>query len=205
MNYQSIYNQIIERAKNRKLEDYKEKHHIIPKCLGGSNNKENLVDLTAREHFLCHRLLCEIYPNNNKLWYALWLMAIGKNKQSSLDYYLITSREYERVKKEFINKIKGTTKPSNAGRKVTWGNKISESLKGKPKHSGFGGKTKGKPKIKNINSRIVEQYDLQDNFIKEWPSGREAYRQLGIHYGSISLCCLGKTKTAGGYIWKFKN
>jgi len=56
MNYQKIYDQIIERAKNRKLEGYKEKHHIIPKCLGGPDNKENLVELTAREHFLCHLL-----------------------------------------------------------------------------------------------------------------------------------------------------
>ena len=52
MNYQKIYNQIIERAKNRQLEGYKEKHHIIPRCLNGNNDKENLVKLTAREHFL---------------------------------------------------------------------------------------------------------------------------------------------------------
>ena len=44
-----------------------EVHHIVPKCLGGSNKKENLVELTAREHFICHRLLCEIYPKNKKL------------------------------------------------------------------------------------------------------------------------------------------
>ena len=51
MDYQKIYDQIIERAKNRQLEGYKEKHHIIPKCVGGTNDKENLVELTAREHF----------------------------------------------------------------------------------------------------------------------------------------------------------
>lgn len=58
MNYEKIYNQIIERAKlsNRikSKENYFEKHHIIPKCLGGDNEKENLVLLTAREHFICH-------------------------------------------------------------------------------------------------------------------------------------------------------
>ena len=78
MDYQKIYNQIIERAKNRILECYKEKHHIVPKCLGGDNNENNLVELTAREHFLCHMLLCEIYPNENKLKHVLFLMAIGK-------------------------------------------------------------------------------------------------------------------------------
>jgi hypothetical protein len=107
MNYQKIYNQIIKRAKTRQLEGYKEKHHILPKCLGGNNDKDNLVELTAREHFLCHRLLCEIYPNNDKLCYALWLMIVGKNRQKSLSPYIISSRTYEKVKLEFINKIKG--------------------------------------------------------------------------------------------------
>jgi hypothetical protein len=107
MNYQKIYDQITERAKIRKLEGYKEKHHIIPKCLGGSNEKENLVELTAREHFLCHKLLCKIYPNETKLWYALWLMAIGKNRQNNLSSYKISSRSYEQTKLEFIEKIKG--------------------------------------------------------------------------------------------------
>ena len=96
MDYQNIYNQIIERAKNRKLEGYKEKHHVIPRCLGGGNSKENLVELTAREHFLCHLLLVEIYPKNNKLWYALHLMSINKNKQYVK--YKVSSRMYEYIK-----------------------------------------------------------------------------------------------------------
>jgi hypothetical protein len=97
MNYQRIYNQLIERAQNRILEGYKEKHHILPKCLGGSNDKENLVELTAREHFLCHRLLCEIYPQNIKLYQALWLMSTNKNKKEG-KRYKVSSRVYERIK-----------------------------------------------------------------------------------------------------------
>ena len=204
MDYQRIYNQIIERAKTRQLDCYKEKHHIIPKCMGGSNDKTNLVNLTAKEHFLCHRLLCEIYPNNDKLLYALCLMAIGKQKPKSLDEFKLSSRTYETIRLSFINKITGKSKPSNKGRKITWGDKISKSLKGKPKPKGFGNKTKGKAKIKNINNKPILQYDLKGNFIKEWLSGREAHRQLGIHYGSISMCCQNKTKTAGGFVWKYK-
>jgi hypothetical protein len=97
MNYLKIYNQIIERAKNRQLEGYKEKHHILPKCLGGSNDKENLVELTAREHFLCHMLLCEIYPNETKLTQALWLMIIGKRRKN-YQQYKISSKTYELLK-----------------------------------------------------------------------------------------------------------
>jgi len=51
MDYQNIYSQIIERAKNHQLEGYKEKHHIIPKCMGGTDEKENIAELTAKEHF----------------------------------------------------------------------------------------------------------------------------------------------------------
>ena len=68
MNYEKIYNQIIDRAKIRVLEGYKEIHHIIPRCVGGTNDKDNLVTLTAREHFICHWLLVRMYPDNNKLW-----------------------------------------------------------------------------------------------------------------------------------------
>jgi hypothetical protein len=205
MNYQRIYNQIIERAQNRKLDGYKERHHIIPKCLGGDNDKLNLVELTAREHFLCHRLLCLIYPHNDKLLYALWLMAIGKQKTKDLDGFKLSSRTYENIKLSFINKVTGKSKPSNKGRKITWGDKISKSLKGKPKPKGFGDKTKGKAKVKNFNNKPILQFDLENNLIKEWVSGREAYRQLGIHYGSISLCCQQKTKTAGKFIWRYKD
>ena len=84
MNYQKVYNQIIERAQRRQLKGYNEKHHIIPKCIGGTNNKDNIVKLTAREHFLCHLLLVEIYPNEPKLKYALWLMSIGKQNIKKL-------------------------------------------------------------------------------------------------------------------------
>ena len=58
---------IIDRAKSRTLlaNEYYEKHHIIPKSLGGTNEKENLVSLTAREHFICHLLLLKITEGKN--------------------------------------------------------------------------------------------------------------------------------------------
>lgn len=204
MNYQKIYDQIIEKAKTRVLEGYKEKHHILPKCLGGDNDKDNLVELTAREHFLCHRLLCEIHPNNNKLWYALWLMIVGKNRQKSLSPYVIPSRTYEKVKLEFISRVKGVSKPSNKGRKITWGDKISKSLKGKPKPKGFN-QNNSNLKGKIINNKPIFQYDKEGNFIKEWNSAKEAERYYSMSNNCINSCLREKTKTSGGYIWKYKN
>jgi hypothetical protein len=98
MNYQRIYDQIIDRAKTRKLEGYKEKHHIIPKCLGGSNEKENLVELTAREHFICHLLLCKIYPENINLTFALWAMV--NMRTSSQERVKVSSTLYEEIKQK---------------------------------------------------------------------------------------------------------
>lgn len=65
MDYKKNYYDYIDYIKtlNRKL-GYSEKHHIVPKCLGGSDDKFNLVVLTAREHFLAHYLLTKIYPDN---------------------------------------------------------------------------------------------------------------------------------------------
>lgn len=96
MNYKKIYNQIIERAKNRNLEGYFETHHIIPKCMGGCDSETNLVKLTAKEHYIVHKLLVEIYPNELKLKYAVRFMSLlnkkGKRK------YIVGSREYSRLK-----------------------------------------------------------------------------------------------------------
>jgi hypothetical protein len=75
MHYKQIYESVITRAKTRELEGYSEQHHIIPRCMGGTDAKENLVYLTAREHFICHQLLIKIYPGNVKLIFAAAAMA----------------------------------------------------------------------------------------------------------------------------------
>lgn len=54
-------------------------------------------------------------------------------------------------------------------------------------------------------SKPVLQYDLLGNFIREWPSMIKVEEELGIYNSSISQCCLGNLKSAGGFIWKYKN
>lgn len=74
MDYVKIYNSLIDRAKNRILEGYQERHHIIPRCLGGLDDTSNIVGLTPEEHYTAHLLLVKIYPNEAKLVYAAWQM-----------------------------------------------------------------------------------------------------------------------------------
>jgi hypothetical protein len=75
MNYQKIYDSLIVHAQLRTLVGYKERHHILPKCLGGTDDKFNLVDLTPGEHYLAHQLLVKIHPDSSKLVYAAMNMA----------------------------------------------------------------------------------------------------------------------------------
>lgn len=67
MNYQKVHDSIIENAKNRKLpkEVYTERHHVLPKSMGGTDEKGNLVTLTGREHFIIHWLLWKIHRNQS--------------------------------------------------------------------------------------------------------------------------------------------
>ena len=80
MNYLTIYNNLIQKAINRSLDGYKELHHIIPKCLNGSDTKDNLVYLTPEEHYVAHLLLIKIHPNNHSLVHAAIMMTVtGKD------------------------------------------------------------------------------------------------------------------------------
>ena len=81
MNYKEIYNSLIKRGVERVLPKgtYFEKHHIVPKCMEGTNLPENLVKLTAREHFIAHQLLVKIYPNEPKLVFAAKMMTVDTN------------------------------------------------------------------------------------------------------------------------------
>lgn len=75
MNYKKHYDMLIERSRDRILEGYVERHHIVPRCLGGSDNPENIAILTPEEHFLAHQLLVKIYPNSPPLVNAAVIMA----------------------------------------------------------------------------------------------------------------------------------
>ncbi len=146
MDYQKIYSQLILKAKERKIvEGYKEVHHIVPKCMQGADDMSNLVELTAKEHFIAHLLLTEIYPKSQKLKYALWMMA--SMETANQNRYRVSSNLYKIIKEQIAkksiehkNKISEGLKKayqqgkrvSNAGKKMPkeFGDKISKAKKG---------------------------------------------------------------------------
>lgn len=83
------------------IPDYCEKHHIIPKSLGGNNRKENLVKLSAREHFICHRLLVKMTEGTakNKMVYALWRMTVKGSADQKR--FRPNSKTYELIRSQF--------------------------------------------------------------------------------------------------------
>jgi len=102
VNYKKLYDQIIEkRQKDPINEGYSEKHHIKPKSLGGSDNLDNLVELSAREHFLCHYLLAKMYKRGSFEWYKMnhAFMMMKSSSEEQKRYF--NSRLYEALKSDF--------------------------------------------------------------------------------------------------------
>lgn len=80
MDYLKHYNALIDRARVRLTNEnvYYELHHVVPRCMFGSDDVDNLVYLTPEEHYLAHQLLVKIYPENKKLAYAASMMCVNR-------------------------------------------------------------------------------------------------------------------------------
>jgi hypothetical protein len=105
MNYQKIYNQLITRAQGRKIEGYVEKHHILPRCMGGSNDPSNIAILTAREHFVAHMLLWRIHRTGS-LSAAAWILShVGKEKISSKTFSILREDYARNVSRVHTGKL----------------------------------------------------------------------------------------------------
>ena len=76
MNYEKHYSTLMERSRTRTLTGYVEKHHILPRCLGGTDEIYNIAVLTPEEHFVAHQLLIKMHPGNRDLIYAAQLMTV---------------------------------------------------------------------------------------------------------------------------------
>ena len=118
MNYWQHYNTLILRCKDRKLNGYTESHHILPRCIGGSDDPINRIELTPEEHFVAHQLLIKIYPGVDKLVFAAKMMTIGSSNHHR------SNKLYGWLRRRFIESI---SKPCSEETKV----KISIANKGK--------------------------------------------------------------------------
>ena len=114
MNYAATYCALIsKRLRNPISKDdcYVEKHHIIPKSEGGLDESDNLVNLTAREHYIAHLLLAKIYDDSS-MWCAVQMMRNGKKP---LRVFKFNSKLYEaaRIKRNQLISMNMKGKPKN--------------------------------------------------------------------------------------------
>jgi hypothetical protein len=91
----------------------------MPKCVGGTNEADNLVLLTAKEHFVCHQLLVKIYPNNHKLVFALRMMCRSTTR------HIRNNREYEWIRKIISKSHSDDQKGKSYGFKFPKGHKLT--------------------------------------------------------------------------------
>lgn len=159
--YQKWYDQLIERARTRTLTGYVEKHHVLPRSLGGTDDPDNIVKLTAREHLIAHMLLPKFHEGQfrYKMIKAAMILATYEGNQ-------MNSRVYQSIRESFAqeqSREKKGKKPAmsgwNKGKKMSeeYCNKLSAARKGhklSPEHvqkivknkTGKPNLSKGKPR-----------------------------------------------------------
>lgn len=199
--------------------------NISKKYLGGHNSVGYMVvNLGGGDIRLIHRLVAEAFipneenkpcvdhintlKNDNRIENLRWV-TYQENNLNQLTIQHISEaqkkrfenseeREHQRIM--HIGMHKGEKHPfygkhhTEEARK-----KMSEANKGR------------KQSIEFIEKRFLKikkpilQYDKDNNLIKEWSSSKDASVELNIDSSSITACCRGRLKTAGGYVWKYKN
>jgi len=128
--YSKWYFSLVNSKKYKNTSDYLEKHHIIPKSLGGTDAEENLVYLTAREHYVAHLLLVKMLQGKCKksMSYALWMMTNASTQHQKR--YVPNSKLYEFARKNFVSSQKGH-KPTIIRQPEEAKKKLSKIMKAK--------------------------------------------------------------------------
>lgn len=196
--YTRWYFTIIDKARGRSLVGYTERHHIIPTALGGTNHSDNLIVLTPREHFVCHRLLTKmtIGKSQKSMVHAFWLMTTMNSKVGHR-YAKLTASAYAKLREahacaisQKLTGTKWTAERRAAGKRpVTDETKRKMSLAkiGKtfsPEHCFNLKHAKGKRWInKNGMSKMITVEQLSKHHADGWQNGRGNTQKRRMHLG----------------------
>lgn len=158
MKYQEIYNRLIDNTTDRILQDvYMEEHHILPVSMGGTDDIDNLVKLTAKEHYVAHHLLYKIYRNREMTLAFMLMVNVKRNGQK----FKITAKTYQKLKEDNsrVRSIAMTGKPSSAKGK-NWSTesraKLSRTNTGHKRGNG-GAHFKGKHHTEESKKKLSEK------------------------------------------------
>jgi len=156
--YKRIYDKLINKRKVDQLdknECYCESHHILPRSLGGSDDPENLVNLTAREHYIAHRLLVKFTEGNDyyKMQWALHRIVHGKTEP-------LNSRQYNAFRIAWSNFLK-ENHPSKQN--PEWITKVTEGVY-KQWEDAVERREAQSERMNDLNAKRKENYD---QYLKE--------------------------------------
>lgn len=207
--YTRWYYNIITNAQARTLlsDVYIEKHHIVPKSLGGSNSSTNLVSLTAREHFLCHWMLTKMTTGKAKQSMIFALRMLKSASSGHQRYHSsITARVYESIKNSHSKYMSDLLKGRIVSEETK--QKMSVSAKNRPANP-FRGKThtnKTKLAIGNSNrgkKRTPAQKEKLSNSLRNMPKSRR--ENLSIYKKNHPLSEESLSKIRNQYLVTFPN
>jgi hypothetical protein len=183
----SRYLRLIEYAKLYPSEGRVEKHHIVPRSMGGSNKKDNLVALSLRLHFLAHWLLWKAYKNA-KMANAFWTMACcNGSKLNSKTYAMVRNLAADAISKSrrgktTSDKQKQVVSKLMSGRIVSpeTCQRISEAKRGKkqsPEHT-------AKLSASRIGNKASAETKLKMSLAKKGkkPNNWKGHKLTGSHH-----------------------
>ena len=123
MNYERIYFSIINNRRYSPVEGYTERHHILPRSIGGADTPDNLVGLSAREHFVCHLLLTKMYKGTEHYRSMLGAFMMMLRCKSGYQHRHVTSRRFSKLREEFSKmcsqRVSGSNNPSFGTKWIT--------------------------------------------------------------------------------------
>lgn len=188
MDYKKHYDLLIQRGKHRTIEGYFEKHHIIPRCMGGTDDKNNLVALTPEEHYVAHQLLLKMYPEVRALSHAVQLMTTHHTDSRT------------------TNKLFGWIRRRCANSMSEW---VKEWQKQHGHPKGMAGKTHTEEKKQQISKSVsktktelhgvkVYTYNLNGTFYKEFKTLSECADYLNTSPSNVKYTAEGKFQQCAG-------
>ena len=177
MDYFKIYSALCNKGTQSRNLEYSEVHHIIPRCLGGTDDITNLVRLTYREHYIAHWLLTKIHKTEPKIYYAFLCMIRDPHGKRKL-----TSRMVQTIKENWKAFQKWNAKVNNAMHSLSAKKKHSDRMKTEanpmkrfPEKNPFLGKSFVKGR-KWYNNGIENKYLFKDEIIPEGFSEGMVYK-----------------------------
>lgn len=160
----------------------------------------NLCKNGEQESCLVHQLVMEAFvgkcPDGYEVDHYDWKPS--NNRLSNLRY-LLAKENYSRKSPEWLQNVSEANKKK--AQDQNWQKKHAEAMQ--KLHQDQNWRKSQAEAVRKANSKPVDQFTLDGQFVKRWPSATDAVKELGIKNSSISQCINGKRKSAGGFKWQY--